>query len=103
MLAALEATDIAIIAAMMIIFALVARARLNSSDGPTLRRIDRKLDVIIQALEIELPETVVSGLSPEVCRLADGNQKIEAIKLHRQQTGAGLKESKDAIEGYLKQ
>jgi hypothetical protein len=27
-----------------------------------------------------------------------GRKKIEAIKLYRQQTGAGLKEAKDAVE-----
>ena len=29
-------------------------------------------------------------------------QKIEAIKMHRQLTGLGLKESKDAVERYWK-
>ena len=34
----------------------------------------------------------------EIARLVRDGQKIEAIKLFRQMTGAGLKESKDAIE-----
>ncbi len=38
------------------------------------------------------------ALSPEVRELALQGRKIEAIKLHREQTGLGLKESKDAVE-----
>jgi ribosomal protein L7/L12 len=34
----------------------------------------------------------------EVTRLARGGQLIQAIKLHRELTGLGLKESKDAVE-----
>ena len=101
MFAALEATDIAIIGAMMFLLALVASASKGSPNDAKLRRIDRKLDAIIQNLGIELPESVVSGLSSEVCRLADAGQKIEAIKLHREETGVGLKEAKDAVEDYL--
>ena len=32
--------------------------------------------------------------------MAEGTRKIDAIKQHRQLTGAGLKESKDAVEKY---
>jgi ribosomal protein L7/L12 len=31
----------------------------------------------------------------------DPAKKISAIKLHRQQTGVGLKEAKDAVEAYI--
>jgi ribosomal protein L7/L12 len=37
----------------------------------------------------------------EVRRLKDGGNKIEAIKLYREQTGLGLKEAKDAVDGML--
>jgi ribosomal protein L7/L12 len=41
-------------------------------------------------------------LSDEVRRLArDPGNKILAIKLHREQTGLGLKEAKDAVEAYM--
>jgi ribosomal protein L7/L12 len=29
------------------------------------------------------------------------SQKIQAIKLHREQTGVGLKDAKDAVEAYI--
>lgn len=38
------------------------------------------------------------SVSPEVRDLARRGRKIEAIKLHREQTGAGLKDAKDAVE-----
>ena len=37
-------------------------------------------------------------VSPEVRDLARRGRKIEAIKLHREQTGVGLKDAKDAVE-----
>ena len=37
-------------------------------------------------------------LIDEVCDLAQSGQKIEAIKLYRQNTGAGLVEAKEAVE-----
>src|SRR5688500_6474996 len=37
----------------------------------------------------------------QVLEVARGGNKIEAIKLHRELTGAGLEESKDAVEALL--
>lgn len=37
----------------------------------------------------------------EVRRLKDNGKLINAIKLYREHTGLGLKESKDAVEGML--
>lgn len=49
--------------------------------------------------EPRLPEARPSDqLIDEVCELAQSGQKIEAIKLYRQNTGAGLVEAKDAVE-----
>jgi large subunit ribosomal protein L7/L12 len=39
------------------------------------------------------------GVDSDVVALAQGGNKIEAIKLYRQRTGAGLAEAKDAIDG----
>jgi ribosomal protein L7/L12 len=48
------------------------------------------------------PEITPLGrmLSPEVMRLVESGNKIQAIKLHREQTRVGLKEAKDAVEVY---
>jgi ribosomal protein L7/L12 len=40
------------------------------------------------------------SLPPDVVDALQKGQKIEAIRLMREQTGLGLKEAKDAVEGY---
>ncbi|OJV91286.1 MAG: hypothetical protein BGO39_26945 [Chloroflexi bacterium 54-19] len=43
------------------------------------------------------------SLSPEVHQLVMNKQKIQAIKLVREQTGLGLKEAKDLVDAYEKE
>ena len=45
------------------------------------------------------PGASAGGADPDVVALAQGGNKIEAIRLYRERTGAGLAEAKDAIEG----
>lgn len=40
------------------------------------------------------------GLPPEVLAALERGQKIEAIKLMRELKGVGLKEAKEAVDGY---
>ena len=105
MFAVLEFQDFAIIG--LLVAALAggsAYAKVRPSNGVRIRIVERKLDAIIEHLGVELPEPLVKfGLSAEVCRLADEAKKIPAIKLHREETGVGLKEAKDAVEAYLGQ
>lgn len=50
-----------------------------------------------------LSKPLPAGMSDAVKRLArDPAQKIEAIKLHRGQTGLGLAEAKADIEEFIK-
>ncbi len=101
LLAALSLTDILILAGIVAFFAGSAVA-LRPSDQSRLKRLEKKLDLLLKHFEIEDPGLViVDGLSAEVRQLADAGQKIEAIKVHREQTGVGLKEAKDAVEAYL--
>ncbi len=95
LLAVLDFTDfpvIAIIVAILLVtVSLAKRHRLN------LHRIERKLDALLQHHGVQTP----CSLSPEVQRLArDPSQKIAAIKLHREQTGASLTEAKSAVEDF---
>lgn len=68
----------------------------SSHDTSQLARIERKLDILLQhhGLEYEpfdgLPEPIRDALRR--------GRKIEAIKLYREATGAGLREAKDAID-----
>ncbi|MFZ3565999.1 ribosomal protein L7/L12 [Streptomyces sp. BH097] len=59
-------------------------------------RVERKLDLIIDHLEIGT-DTLVPGLDGVRALVRDG-KKIEAIKAYREATGVGLKEAKDEVE-----
>ena len=67
----------------------------GSNSGRRLRRIERKVDLILKHLGLDLDQDV----SPQVMELVKAGQKIQAIKLYREQTGAGLKEAKEYVEG----
>jgi hypothetical protein len=100
--AVLEFLDYLWIARIVIIFgggsAAYSLSRL--SEGARLRRLEDKVDLILKHLGLEYQPG--SGLSAEVRALADDpRQKINAIKLHREQTGVGLREAKQAIEDYM--
>ena len=46
------------------------------------------------------PPSAFGQPSVRVVDLINGGRKIEAIKEYRMETGAGLKEAKDAVEAY---
>lgn len=67
-----------------------------------LRRVEQKLDLILKHLRIEYDEPGPGeDLSEQVRALSDRGDKIGAIKMHRQLTGAGLVEAKQEVEAYL--
>jgi ribosomal protein L7/L12 len=104
MLANVDPSLMAILAILAISCLIVLMRRPNSTEF-RVRRVERKIDLICKHLGIEYPEPAsAAGLSAEVRQLAnDPAQKISAIKLHRQQTGIGLKEAKDAVEAYIRE
>lgn len=57
-------------------------------------RVEQKLDLILDHLGIRQEEPALE----QVAALARDGRKIEAIKVYRELTGAGLKEAKDAVE-----
>jgi hypothetical protein len=80
-----------------------AYGRFKPSDAIRLRRVEGKVDLILRHLGLEYTDPATpGGLSDEVKALADDPaKKIAAIRLHREQTGLGLKEAKDAVEAYM--
>jgi ribosomal protein L7/L12 len=67
----------------------------NVSDAAfRLAQLERKIDLILDHLGIEHHD----DLEDQLASLLGQGQKIQAIKLYRERTGAGLKESKDAVE-----
>ena len=79
--------------------------------APPLERLERKLDLLLARLgDEDLPEADESGdaaadpLEGEtVDSLLRQDRLIEAIKVYRQQTGAGLAVAKEAVEARQRQ
>ena len=57
-------------------------------------RLERKVDLILKHLGIDPDQ----GIDEKIMELLKSGQKIQAIKLYREQTGVGLKEAKDYVE-----
>jgi ribosomal protein L7/L12 len=61
-------------------------------------QLEQKLEFLLQALGLESKGTVIQN-SAIIEQLRLGN-KINAVKLYREQTGVGLKEAKDAVDAF---
>lgn len=97
---------ILIAVAVYLLFQWLARGVLDSRTTAARerrsRRIEAKLDLLLQAHGIEpLPSKAVEGLSEATRAHADAGRKIAAIKQHRAETGTGLKAAKEHVEEYL--
>ncbi len=83
-------------------FDFLFRNEFTPGDAKRLRRIEQKLDLILKHLQVEFVEPGPGeGLPEQVRAIADGGNKIAAIKKHRELTGDGLVEAKRAVEAYL--
>jgi hypothetical protein len=66
-----------------------------------LPQIERKLDALLKHQGV--PPLPIVIVSEEVQRIArDPARKIEAIKLHREQTDRGLAEAKHEVEEFIR-
>jgi hypothetical protein len=79
----------------ILLLVLLLFLRGSGDSSARLRAMDRKLDLVLSNLGIDPHQ----GLDKQVAELVRDGQKIEAIKLYRAQTGVGLKEAKDYVEG----
>jgi hypothetical protein len=73
-----------------------------SNDVPNLNarlaKLERQVEFILKHLELDYVDKPGAGVSPEILYQVQRGNKIEAIKLYREQTGLGLKEAKDFID-----
>jgi len=81
--------------------AFFAGGEFAPADAARLRRVERKLDLIIEHLGIRYDDADRDGILDEVRVLADEGRKIDAIKRHRELTGSNLVEAKRAVEDYM--
>ncbi|NJK43870.1 MAG: hypothetical protein HC933_05910 [Pleurocapsa sp. SU_196_0] len=68
-----------------------------------LEALQARVATLEAQMQVILEHLGVDNASPQaweqdLLELIRSNQKIEAIKLYREQTGLGLKEAKDAVE-----
>jgi hypothetical protein len=73
----------------------------SAADAARLRRVERKLDLILEHLGIRCDEVLHGDIPLDVRRLADDGRMIAAIKAYRQSTGSNLVDAKRAVEDYM--
>lgn len=88
---------ILVLLVLIILQNLLRTAPKSDSSDPFLAA---KIDAILEKLEVEFDPT--KNLPRQIFEAARKGKKIEAIKLYRQATGVGLKESKEFIDNYLR-
>jgi ribosomal protein L7/L12 len=63
-----------------------------------LEDLNRKLDLLLNKFEINHETPPMPENLGQIARVAANGNKIEAIKLYRQQTGASLEEAKNFVD-----
>jgi ribosomal protein L7/L12 len=66
--------------------------------GRRVEKLERSVARLMEEVGLERDEDLDPGSSPEIVDLARRGEKLKAIKLYRQKTGAGLKEAQAFIE-----
>ena len=79
-------------------FFLVPRSFYSTANGRNNRRLERKIDLILRHLGIDPNQ----NLDANIMELMKEGQKIQAVNLYREQTGAGLKDAKDHVESLMR-
>lgn len=75
------------------------RSESSGSIHHRLRRIEAKLDLILDHLGISREK--VERADSRALELMRQGRKLDAIKAYREQTGASLREAKEAVEAML--
>jgi len=97
--AAIAISVVALLLSAIAITVSLAAPSGRSSGGPSefrLAQLERRVDAL--AAHTGAPPEAAPDWMGDVQDLVDDGKKIEAIKLYRRMTGAGLAESKDAVE-----
>jgi ribosomal protein L7/L12 len=87
----------------IVVLVVLVLMSFTSARTPTLdrrlARIERRLALVMRRLEIEDPDSPVPGVVEQL----EQGKKIQAIKVYREQTGAGLAEAKTAVEAIARE
>ena len=66
-----------------------------------LTRVEAKLDAIIRHQQVPLPPEIDPNHVPDDVKELARTNKIMAVKMHRERTGVGLAQAKEAIDRSL--
>jgi hypothetical protein len=70
--------------------------------GRKLETMERKLDLLLKQLNIQIPDEPVSPKLNEVKALIDQGNLMEAMKAYRMHFGGSLAEAKTAVEALAR-
>lgn len=89
------------IALLLIALAMVASTtdRRSKTLDRRLQRLERKVDLLLAEAGVEEPH---DPRMAEIDDLLAQGKKIQAIKVHRELTGSGLAEAKEAVERRMR-
>jgi ribosomal protein L7/L12 len=90
----MDATFWLVLGTFLMVLLSMARNSSSVANGSKTSRLERKVDLILKHLGLDPNQ----GVDEKIMELMKAGQKIEAIKLYREQTGVGLKEAKDYVE-----
>ncbi|MGW1378260.1 ribosomal protein L7/L12 [Streptomyces sp. NPDC002446] len=89
------------IALLVLAVAMVASAtdRRSKTLDRRLQRLERKVDLLLAEAGVQEP---ADPRMAEIDDLLAQGKKIQAIKVHRELTGSGLAEAKEAVERRMR-
>lgn len=92
--------DFSVLLNYIVLFVLLMCTAVIAELKGEVGRLNRKLTLLLQHHKIDPQARVpLSGQArEEVVSLIKAKKKVEAIKVYRQHTDAGLKEARDAVE-----
>jgi len=79
---------------LLVLFGIGSIENRVSRQDKRMARVEHKLDLVLDHLGLREREP----WSDEVDALLRAGKKIQAIKVYREATGAGLKEAKEAVD-----
>ncbi|KMS68919.1 hypothetical protein ACM01_37220 [Streptomyces viridochromogenes] len=87
--------DIAVLFLVLAAFGgiMTLQSRISQADQ-RVARVERKLDLVLDHLGLDGEDPRMG----EVVSLVRTGRQVQAIKVYREITGAGLKEAKDAVD-----
>jgi ribosomal protein L7/L12 len=85
---------------LVVVVAILNTERQSANIIRNVDRVERKLNLVLKQMNIAYGEiAVLSDRVKELARVP--SRKIQAIKVYQEETGAGLREAKDAIEAFI--